>query len=296
MAILFSLLAAVLWGVGDLLSRFSARALGPWRSAFYGQVPSLLLFSACFALIPAARAEAGAAPPLFWLLGLCAALCSTLGNFSLTRGLIAGALTIVIPVTASYGAVSAVLAVLTGERLRGLEAIGIALTVLGVAGAALSPRATRLEEARTTSHRAASRGAAGIGWALGAAFSYGVTIWLQGRYVIPHLGPLPPLWITGVFSVSITFTLAKLRRHPMHPPPRRIALYTFGYGSLTACAFLCLALGLQTGQVAIVAVLSSLCSTITAILGFIVLRERLALHQWGGVGLILLGVALINAG
>jgi drug/metabolite transporter (DMT)-like permease len=55
-----------------------------------------------------------------------------------------------------------------------------------------------------------------------------------------------------------------------------------------------MALGLTTGKVAIVAVLSSLCSTITAVLGFVLLKERLARRQWAGIALILVGVALIN--
>jgi drug/metabolite transporter (DMT)-like permease len=43
-------------------------------------------------------------------------------------------------------------------------------------------------------------------------------------------------------------------------------------------------------------VLSSLCSALTAVLGFILLRERMAMRQWAGVALILLGVGLVNAG
>jgi drug/metabolite transporter (DMT)-like permease len=42
-------------------------------------------------------------------------------------------------------------------------------------------------------------------------------------------------------------------------------------------------------------VLSSLCSTITAIMGFLLLKERLARRQWLGIALILVGVVLINA-
>lgn len=291
MAIFYGLLAALLWGVGDLLSRFSARGLGPWRSAFYGQMPSLLLFSALLALSHSARAQAAAAPPAFWLLGLCAALGSTFGNFSLTRGLIAGAITLVVPVAASYGAVSALLAVLTGERLALPEAVGIALTVFGVGAAALGPRAARLEAGRGPAKPPAG---AGVGWAIGAALGYGVTVWLQGRYVVPSLGPVAALWIAALSGVSVTFALAKARRQNLAPPPRRLLAFTFGYGSLTALAFYALGLGLQTGAVAIVAVLSSLCSTITAILGFLLLRERLLPRQWLGVGLILVGVVLIN--
>jgi drug/metabolite transporter (DMT)-like permease len=51
-----------------------------------------------------------------------------------------------------------------------------------------------------------------------------------------------------------------------------------------------------TGHVAIVAVLSTLSSVVTAMLGYTVLGERLAWHQWLGGATILVGVTIINAG
>jgi drug/metabolite transporter (DMT)-like permease len=53
-------------------------------------------------------------------------------------------------------------------------------------------------------------------------------------------------------------------------------------------------LGLAGAYVAIVAVLSSLFSAVTVLLAWVVLRERLALNQWLGVLLILVGVALVS--
>ncbi|MCB8879548.1 DMT family transporter [Acidisoma cellulosilytica] len=285
MAITLGLLAAILWGVADFLARFSARGLGPWRSTFYGQIPGCLIFSVCLIFIPAFRHPALAAPHAYWGLALLAAAINTVSNYAMVRGLIVGALSLVVPVVASYGAVSTVLAVLTGEHLALPAAIGIALTVLGIAVTAMR------RGARTTDphHRGA-----GIGWAVLAAFGYGTALWLQGRFVMPHMGPVAPLWIGSLSSILLAITVATVRRHNLMPPPARLMPYTFGYGTLTGFAFLCLALGLATGQVAIVAVLSSLCSTITAILGFALLKERLTARQWSGILLILVGVGLIN--
>ena len=286
MAITFGLLAAILWGVADFLARFSARGLGPWRSTFYGQIPGCLIFTGCLVLSPAFRHPALSAPHLYWLLAVVAAAGTTLSGYAMVRGLIAGALSLVVPVVASYGAVSTVLAVATGEHLSLPAAIGIALTVLGIAITAMRRGARTVE-----TH---NRGA-GVGWAILAAFGYGTTLWLQGHYVMPHLGPVAPLWVGTLSSLLLAATVAMLRRHNLTPPPARLMPYTFGYGTLTALAYLCLALGLATGQLAIVAVLSSLCSTITAIMGFLLLKERLARRQWLGIALILVGVVLINA-
>lgn len=288
MAITFGLIAAILWGVADFLARFSARGLGPWRSTFYGQMPGLLIFSACLLFSTAMRQPAMTAPHGYWLLAILAAGVSTASGYAMVRGLIVGALSLVVPVVASYGAVSTILAVLTGEHLSWLSTTGIALTVLGIAITAIR-RGTK-----TLSPDAHHRGA-GIGWAMLAAMGYGTSLWLQGHFVMPHLGPAAPLWVGSICSILLALTVATTRRHNLALPPVRLMPFTFGYGTLTGLAFLSLALGLQTGQVAIVAVLSSLCSTITAILGFVLLKERLTPRQWSGILLILVGVGFINA-
>jgi drug/metabolite transporter (DMT)-like permease len=277
--------------VADFLARFSARALGPWRSALYGQIPGLLLFLAWLACDGTTRHKAYAAPYPYWLLALVAGTGSTLSSYAMTRGLIAGALSLVVPVVASYGAVSTVLAILTGERLSAMAALGIAITVGGIAAAAIGRRATRVAGVLPATHPRA-----GVGWALIAAGGYGATLWLQGRFVMPHLGPVMPLFLASLISLCVTVVLARMRGHSLAPPPRGVLRFTWGYGTLTAMAYLSLALGLATGQVAIVAVLSSLCSTITALMGFLLLKERLAVRQWAGICLILLGVGLINGG
>lgn len=291
MAIVCGLLAAILWGVGDFLARFSARALGPWRSALYGQIPGLVIFVAWLSVDHATRHQAYAAPLAFWLLAIVGGIGNTLSGYAMTRGLIAGALSLVVPVVASYGAISTVLSIATGERLSSMAAAGIALTILGIAAAAMSRRASQRSPLQP------GHGGAGVGWALLAAGGYGATLWLQGRFIMPHLGPVMPLFINAVLSLSVTTLLARLRRHSLAAPPPTVLLrFTLSYGALTSLAYLSLALGLTTGQVAIVAVLSSLCSTITALMGFLLLKEQLAARQWAGVGLILVGVGLINSG
>ena len=52
--------------------------------------------------------------------------------------------------------------------------------------------------------------------------------------------------------------------------------------------------GSATGYATIVTALASLFSVVTVLLAWRFLRERLALHQWAGVGIILLGILLVS--
>lgn len=53
-------------------------------------------------------------------------------------------------------------------------------------------------------------------------------------------------------------------------------------------------LGLATGQVAVVSVLTSLYSAVAVVLAWVFLREKLHWGQWAGIGLIFVGIALVN--
>jgi drug/metabolite transporter (DMT)-like permease len=67
-------------------------------------------------------------------------------------------------------------------------------------------------------------------------------------------------------------------------------------GLIGLVAFAAYLLGLQTGAVAMVTVLSSLAGAVTVLLALVLLKERLAPRQWAGVVAALGGVLLLNAG
>ena len=104
------------------------------------------------------------------------------------------------------------------------------------------------------------------------------------------------VWLFLVIGVAIMATAAVVGLGSLSPPPRAAYAATFGTGSLAVAAYVAVALGFATGQIAIVAVLSTLSSVVTALLGFFVLKERLARVQVVGVALILIGIFIINAG
>jgi uncharacterized membrane protein len=64
---------------------------------------------------------------------------------------------------------------------------------------------------------------------------------------------------------------------------------------LDTFAFVAYNVGIVSGSVAIIGTLSGLFSAVTVALATVVLRERLTLPQYAGMGSIFLGVALMAA-
>ena len=277
------MIAALGWGAADFLVRFAGRREGVLRTMAYGQVAGLALLTAWAAvqggLLPGNSAQA---PAMAWVAAIAAAPLNLAATYALFRALATGTVAVVSPIAASYGAITAALSALTGERPGLLEASGMALAVVGVALASASgPGGT----GRAT----------GVGGALLAAMGYGVGFWLMGGWAVPSLGPLLPIWLYYAGSVATLSAMALATGGSLRPPPiRRVALL-LGIGLIGTAAYLAFSVGLATGQVAVTTVVSSLSSGVTVLLAFVVLRDRLRSWQWAGVASILAGVVLLHA-
>lgn len=293
MAVVLGLVAAFGWGCTDVLTRFAGRATGAYNALFYGQLPALLLISLWLAVDATVASRIAAAPPLAWGAAL---LCSPLiqaGTFAIFRGLMVGKVGIVAPVAASYGAITTILSALSGEALSGMTIVGIAASVVGVALAAIPARRSADAAERSSP---ASPHRAGIAWALTASLCFGIGFWLQGTYAVPALGELLPVWLYYVIGTVLMVALAAPTRQSLKPPPVGAMPAILGTGFLSFVGFAALSLGLGTGEVAVVTVMSSMASAVTTLLGRVLLHERLAPHQWVGITAIIAGLVLINGG
>ncbi|MBW3617727.1 MAG: DMT family transporter [Proteobacteria bacterium] len=289
MAVGFGLLAALLWGVADLLIRFTTRRLGVARAMVYGQVPILLIMSAVLLGAESARAGLLAAPPSGWGFGLLSAACSLLGSVCLYQALSRGVLALVASIVASYAAVTTALSLLTGaERLSATVGAGLAICLAGVALASWSRPAPAARSGPAAPPSS-------VGWALGSALGYGVSFWIQGAFVVSRLGPFAPVWLNAAVSAVCVTVAALLTRRSLAVPTGGAAWLVAATGTIGSLAFMAYLVGLTTGQVAVVTVLSSLAGAVTVLLGLMVLGDRLSAQQWAGVVAALTGVVLLNA-
>lgn len=281
MAVGFGLLAALLWGLTDFMISISGRSFGVHRAMLYAQSVGVVLVGACM-LMPFARMpDPGSA--LGWAAAIASAPIGVGATLVLYHALKVGQVSVVAPITATFGAVTAILSMATGERLAMAVLAGVALVV---AGSVLLGTQRRAGEEKRRS---------GAKWALLASLAYGVQFWLQGRYAVPALGGVLPVWIYYLTSTTLLLIAVPIRRQPLALPATG-AMWVIGTGVVAVSGFLAVAIGLTTGQVAVVTVLASLQSGVTVLLACVHHRERLAVHQWLGLGVTLAGLAAVHLG
>ena len=211
MGILWGLIAAANWGFADFCARFATVRIGNFRSFLYMQLVGLLGLSLWLLIQP---------PPAWdWFYVLVAAglgVSNSLAGLAFYRAFEVGLLSVVSPIAASYGAISLVLGLLSGQSISLSEISGLILTILGVALAStpLTFASRAIDE--PGSKAGPSRG---IGFALLASLFFGVTFWGLG-FVTPHLGGVLPVWESRLIAPLVVLVLAFPAGQSLRPPTR----------------------------------------------------------------------------
>ena len=268
-----------MFGASDILARFAGRSMGVIRSIFYGHTAAGITLSALLLYYGLPKA-----PTAVWVIQVCANLMSFAATACLYRALTVGRLSVVSPVAATYGGVSAVLSLLSGETFSLLSWAGLATTFAGGLLAA-TPRRKLEGDLPTVS---------GAQLAAAAAVLYGVAFWLQGRYCVPTLGVLIPTWSYYAMGSLTSLLWGQATRLPWGVPtfPQvRLALATTGVACVGSLA---LAAGQVTGQVAVATLLSALASAVTVLLARALLKEDVPVHGWVGLLLVFLGLVALR--
>lgn len=284
MTVLPGLLAALGWGVGDFLARFVARDVGAFRALFYFQFFGLAALSLYLAATGGLTALATIGPVAWgWMAFGC--LLNVLASYSLFRAFEIGVLTLVSPIAASYGALTAGLAYLSGERLGIAKTVALGAVLLGVLLASTGP-------AQPGEIRSWRRLPPGVAWALVGSATFGIMFWLLGYRITPEFGAFVPIWIFRLVTPLVLALLAVPLRRDLGPPRGRIWGLLAVVGLVDTGAFLASNQGLAQGDITLTTVLTSMFSAVTVLLAAIFLRERVAPWQWAGVVILLIGIPL----
>lgn len=283
MGILFGVLAATFWGVGDFLITLLTRRVGT-RWALLA-IQSLSLAAWCLILL--ARAEPAPEPgtPALWGILLATAVCHVAGLAFVYRAFEVGNLAIVSPISSSFAIVTAALSLLSGERPPALVLAGTALLIVGVTLATRAPSGGSAPSLR------------GVPEAILSAVAFGTMFWLFYFFVQPRMGYTIPMVSLKVMAV-LGSALAFLRR-PADPPPSQgswglLALLAAGAAIADTLAWVTYIGGTHTAYATVVTALASLFSAVTVILAWRFFREQLAPHQWMGIAVILIGILMVS--
>jgi len=293
MGILLGLTGAISWGLADFAARFASRRVGAYRTLFFMQFIGLVVLSVYLELTGGiSRGVAPGWQP--WALAAFSGVVNTVASLSLYYSFQIGVMSIVAPVSSSYPALTVALALLSGERLKPLGAIGIAVTLAGVILAATSfaPKVNGAAGAAAPTERAHLT--KGVGWSLVAALGFGFLFWFLGFHVVPVAGSAFSVWMIRLSSFSTLALVAAPARQTLRVPRGSVWWFLLAVGVMDTVAFVANNAGLHTGQVSVVSVLASLYGAVTVLLSWIFLRERLERTQCFGIVLIFAGIVFVS--
>jgi drug/metabolite transporter (DMT)-like permease len=286
-AVLFSLVAALAYGLSDFLGGVLSRRTSVWPVAL------LACAGAALGTLVLALVVDGdpSAADMAW--GLLAGVGSGLGTAFLYRGFAKGRMGVVAPVSAVGAALlPAAIAVVTGERPSAIVWLGIAAALPGIWLVSREP-AGGLADTDTGPDTATGASAAGFVDGILAGAGFGLLFAALGQ-VPEDSGYWPVMGTQLVSLVAVVIAAVLLGGDPR--PGKGQEWWGLAAGVLATLAVLFFLLARHEGLLSVAAVLTSLYPAFTVLLATVLLGERL--HRSQSVGLLLcaVSVACVAAG
>ncbi len=284
MVVILALGCALSYGVSDFIGGVLARRISPWAVAVVGQAASVVLTLA-LALVVAGDPTAGD-----WAWSALGGVGSGAGLAFLYRGLGAGSMSVVAPVSALLAAlVPVAVGVVTGERPGGLTWLGVACALPAI----WLVSSVADEHGGGHEGEAVRRRSADLVDGMLAGLGFGVLFASLGQ--VPEGAGFGPLTLTQAVGVVTTIALATALGAPWVPRGRN-AGHAIWVGVLGTSATALFLLATQTGLLTVAGVLAALYPASTVLLAALVLHERIGRGQGTGLALAAVAVALVAAG
>lgn len=281
MGTLFALLSSLLWGTSDFLGGTTSRRLPPITVVLWSEAFGLL-----GPLVVAAATGAFTGPTGYVGWGLLGAVTGTCGIVAFYRALATGTMGVIAPIAALGVVVPVTVGLAQGDQPSVLQAVGIAVAVIGVVLASGPELRAGDRTQRAAVLPLLLAGGAAVGFGLvfvaldhGARTSTVMTIVVMRSASIALL--LGAAAITGTEQLRVS-------RSDL---PILVVIGGFDVGANATFAY-----ASRHGLLSVVSVLSSLYPAVTVILARWVHTERLRGVQIAGVLGALAGVCLIASG
>jgi uncharacterized membrane protein len=276
--VLFALLSAAGYGASDFIGGIAARRASAFAVSVVGQLTAALLTS----ILAVVVGIAANGPDLAW--GALAGVGSGLGATFLYRGLAAGRMGVIAPVSAVGSAlVPVIVGASTGERPSLLIWSGIALAF---------PAIWLVSTGTDTDHPSESTREGLLDGVL-AGLGFGIFFAALGQ--VPDGSGVWPLafsqWVAALAVIALATAL-----HTPWLPRTRASLLGAWAGALGALATGSFLLAAQAGLLTVAGMLSALYPAATVFLAITILREHIHKAQAIGLGLCVVAIGLVAAG
>ncbi len=275
MVALLALVSSLMWGASDFLGGATSRRLP--ALAVYG-LSQVVGFVALVVVVIAVGAWDD--DPAYWPYAVGASLLGLVSMVAFYRALAIGPMGIVSPLVSLGVLVPIVVGMIGGERPGSIEALGIALALVGILLAS-GPELSGAESARP------------LLLATIAALAFG------GMFVFMAQGSAhsPLMTMTGMRITTVALMVLVWLRVRTLGGARRVDMPALvAIGLLDVAANVTYGYATTMGMLTTVAVLGNLYPVVTAVLAAVVLRERLRPIQYVGVCVAIAGVLSISAG
>lgn len=278
-AVLFSVAAALAYGLSDFLGGVISRRTSVWPVALLA-CGGAALGSLVLALVVDGDPSGS---DIAW--GGLAGVGSGLGTAFLYRGFAKGRMGVVAPVSAVGAALlPAAIAVLSGERPSTLVWVGIVVAIPGIWLVSREP---------PDDPAAAGGSAAGFVDGVVAGAGFGLLFAALGQ--VPEDAGYWPVMATQVISLlSVVVAAVLMGGDPR--PGRGEEWWGLAAGVLATLAVVAFLLARHAGLLSVAAVLTSLYPAFTVLLATVLLGERLHRSQTLGLALCAVSVACVAAG
>ncbi len=279
MSILLALLAALAYGVSD----FGAGVASRRSEAGVVSIIVLVIGLVCVAIATAIDPGVGARlSALLW--GAASGLGGGVGTLALYQGLAAGRMTIVATLSAVVAAVvPAIVGLATGDSLHGATLAGIVIAIPAIALVSWHADPTERGEAR---------GSLAYGLVAGLAFAL-LFVGLDRAGTRSGAWPLVPSELVAIVLV-LPFGVRAFAR--VGRPPGRDLTLIVGVGVIGGIAGLLFLAATGHGQLAIVAVVTSLYPAFTVLLARLFLAEHWSRTQVIGLAVAAAAIVLVSVG
>ena len=283
-AVFWGACCAIAWGFSDFIARFAGRSVGVIAATFAMMTIGTVLVG--LTIVIDGQALNLHLQGIHWLIimGIGVGLGSILFYHAVTHGPVA----IAAPVVSCYPAIAIPISIVFGSQPNNIVWVAMAVTLSGVwVVARMGPKSV---EGNTEFSPHVIRRT--ILYSLLAATIWGVSLQFADL-AIEEYGPTQTLLamrIIGVIILAIAMFLRKESfKFSFNVWPILIIWSLLDTGGHL---FLFLGLATEHGEYAIIASVGY--TIVTVLLARFILKEQVSLPQWGGIALVILGVALLS--